>query len=255
MLNTTQKVVEESFSSGIEFLVKMAEKGQIDPTEVDIIDITDKFLKAISSQNHENLKHSAKIIFHACVLLKLKAQAMLFQQLSHDATDSDDFVDFSEDPEYQPNPEKLQLNKAFLEKALVRKTQNKNIPSRKVTLEELILALKEAEKLEIKKSVRQPKMLIDLTDQPDLNDVDDILELAHDEDIQATIEKISQLIDNNLISQAYISFLELTQMLGNSIDWVDSFLGLLFLSNSGHVELEQAKFYDAITVKLHCTKE
>ncbi len=211
-------------------------------------------MSAISARNNENLKRSGKILFHACVLLKLKAQAMLYQQLSQDTQTSDDFIEFDENSQAIINQEKLQLNRNVLEKALVRKNRSKNLPSRKVTLEELILALKEAEKLEQKKAVRQPKVLIDLTDQPDFNDVDDILELAHDEDIQSTIEKISALIDRNLIEKAYISFLELTKMLGNSIDWVDSFLGLLFLSNSGQVELEQEKFYEAITVKLHCNK-
>ena len=79
---------------GIEILVKLAQNGDIDPKNVDIIDVTDKFLKAIAAAPKENLRQSGKIIFHASVLLRMKAEALLSAAVE---ADGDDFVDFDTD--------------------------------------------------------------------------------------------------------------------------------------------------------------
>ena len=54
-------------AGGIEFIVQLAEKGEIDPKDVDIIYVTDKFLQAIAAAPKENLRQSGKVIFHASV--------------------------------------------------------------------------------------------------------------------------------------------------------------------------------------------
>src|SRR5579883_3037868 len=43
-------------SDGIEILVRLAQKCEIDPKAVDIIDVTDKFLKLIAAAPKENLR-------------------------------------------------------------------------------------------------------------------------------------------------------------------------------------------------------
>ncbi|MBS1995574.1 MAG: segregation/condensation protein A, partial [Cyanobacteria bacterium SZAS LIN-2] len=83
--------------SGIEILVKMAEKGEIDPKNVDIIDVCDKFLKAIASTPKESLRMSGKVIFHAAVLLRLKAEALLSEATNTLTPVVDDFLDFDAD--------------------------------------------------------------------------------------------------------------------------------------------------------------
>src|SRR5438067_11771205 len=61
------------FGGGIDVLVQMSAKGEIDPKNIDIIDVTDRFLKAIAAAPKENLRQSGKILFHASVLLRMKA--------------------------------------------------------------------------------------------------------------------------------------------------------------------------------------
>ena len=80
-------------AGGIEFIVQLAEKGEIDPKDVDIIYVTDKFLQAIAAAPKENLRQSGKVIFHASVLLRMKAEALL----AYKAPISDDYLDFNED--------------------------------------------------------------------------------------------------------------------------------------------------------------
>ena len=78
-LNTSSSLSSEDSilaDSGIEILVKMAEKGEIDPKNVDIIDVTDRFLRTIATTPKESLRLSGKVIFHAAVLLRMIAEAL-----------------------------------------------------------------------------------------------------------------------------------------------------------------------------------
>ncbi len=50
----------------------MAKKGEIDPWKIDIVDLTDKFLKKI-----EDLRLSGRIILYASILLRMKSEILL----------------------------------------------------------------------------------------------------------------------------------------------------------------------------------
>src|SRR5205823_14276616 len=82
------------FGGGIDVLVQMSAKGEIDPKNIDIIDVTDRFLRAIAAAPKENLRQSGKILFHASVLLRMKAEAWLDLQ---DEPMGDDFLEFDAD--------------------------------------------------------------------------------------------------------------------------------------------------------------
>ncbi|MBX9725197.1 MAG: segregation/condensation protein A, partial [Candidatus Obscuribacterales bacterium] len=81
---------------GIEILVQMAKSGEIDPKNIDIIDVTDRFLRAIAAAPKENLRQSGKTLFHASVLLRMKAEALLFASFEEFEGTGDDFLDFDE---------------------------------------------------------------------------------------------------------------------------------------------------------------
>lgn len=231
---------------GIEILVKLAETGQIDPKNIDIIDVTDKFLQAIAAAPKENLRQSGKILFHASVLLRMKAEALL-AVAAGELNQTDDFLDFSEEDgsiiyDSQKQVAGRQITLHDLERALVRRAQ-RQARQRKVTLEQLIEALKEAERIDKSRRERTPRARIELAGQIEVNDVDDILELAHDEDIEAVIERIESIILKSAPQGELIALVQLVAMLGGKGDWVDAFLALLFLSNAGKITLEQDLFY------------
>lgn len=148
-------------SGGIEILVSMAEKKEIDPKNIDIIDICDRFLRAIAAAPKENLRQSGKIIFHASVLLRMKAEQLLIDKIEDLDIGGDDFLDFEDDSGiiYDGNnqPVARQITLADLERALTRRTKNNQTRRRRVTLEQLIEALREAERHEKEKSQRKPK--------------------------------------------------------------------------------------------------
>jgi segregation and condensation protein A len=233
---------------GIEFLIKLAETGEIDPADVDIIDVTDRFLKAIAAAPKENLRQSGKVLFHASVLLRLKAEALL----AHKSDNVDDFLDFDSDNgliyDSQKRPVARQITLEDLEKALVRRANNRQNRQRKVTLDQLVGALKEAERIERARGDKKSKARIQMMDFIDVNDVDDILELAHDEDIEVTIQKVDQILAARMEVGSTLDLLDLIRMLGRRHDWVDAFLAVLFLSNAGKIVLEQTSFYGPLQI-------
>lgn len=239
--------------SGIDILLQMAERGEIDPKNIDIIDVTDRFLKAVAAAPKENLRQSGKIIFQASVLLRMKAEALLAAKVEDDLSLGDDYLDF--DADGQPiiydsmlQPIARQITLADLERALVRQTNHRQMRHRRVTLEQLIEALRDAERIERTRGERKVKAVIDLEGHHDMRDMDDILDLAHDEDIEDVIRRIEALLTDLLASDDLLSLLSLVEKLGGRADWVDAFLAVLFLSNSGKVTLQQDEFWGPLYV-------
>jgi segregation and condensation protein A len=238
---------------GIEILVQMAEKGEIDPKNIDIIDTTDRFLAAIAAAPKENLRQSGKILFHASVLLRMKAEALLAISNDDDAFALDDFMEFDENGspiiyDSRSEPVARQITLQDLERALVRRSHSKQFRQRRVTLEQLIEALREAERIESVRSQKKQAPKIDLEGQHEINDVGDILDLAHDEDIEDVIQKIEAILSNFLDTSDLIPLLELIRLLDKGGDWVDAFLAVLFLSNAGKITLEQEEFYGPLYI-------
>lgn len=252
-------LVLDQNSGGIEILVTMATKGDIDPKNIDIIDVTDRFLKAIAAAPKENLRQSGKIIFHASVLLRMKAEALLITKLEDlDTAVADDFLDFEDDGSpliYDSKDEAVgrQITLADLQKAIVRQARQRQSRHRRVTLEQLIESLREAERLEKQRMERQrepreEKPVIDLNDYHQMNDMEDILDLAHDEDIEDVIARVDQLLAGYMQEIVRLALADIIKMLNGRGDWVDAFLAVLFLSNSGKLTLEQDIFYGPLYV-------
>jgi chromatin segregation and condensation protein Rec8/ScpA/Scc1 (kleisin family) len=81
-----------------------------------------------------------------------------------------------------------------------------------------------------------------------INDVDDILDLAHDEDIEVTITRAERILDEQLQIGQGMPLVDLIIKLGKKSDWVDAFLAILFLSNAGKIIIEQSDFYGPVSI-------
>ena len=125
---------------------------------------------------------------------------------------------------------------------------NKANRPRKVTLDELISALREAERIEKLRVERSPKVRIQMDGMHAINEMDDILDLAHDEDIEVTIDKVERILINQFLPGQSLGLLDLVLRLGQKSDWVDAFLAVLFLANAGKLTLEQESFYGPLSI-------
>jgi segregation and condensation protein A len=68
-----------SFPQGIiedpvEILVGLAERGEIDPWNINIIEVTDRFLSELERCRQLNLQVSGRTLFYAATLLRMKSE-------------------------------------------------------------------------------------------------------------------------------------------------------------------------------------
>ena len=57
----------------VELLVQLAEEGEIDPWDIDVVTVTDKFLDRLDDAD---LRTGGRALFYASVLLRMKSDAM-----------------------------------------------------------------------------------------------------------------------------------------------------------------------------------
>ena len=69
-------IVRNAEVDGIEILVNMAKQGKIDPWNVDIVEVTDKYLTHLFQSKAQNLKLTGRTLLFAAILLKLKSNIL-----------------------------------------------------------------------------------------------------------------------------------------------------------------------------------
>ncbi len=70
---------QERVEDPVEILVGLAERGEIDPWNIDIIEVTDRFLTELERRRQLNLQVSGRTLFYAATLLRMKSEHLLLQ--------------------------------------------------------------------------------------------------------------------------------------------------------------------------------
>lgn len=236
---------------GIGILVSMAKSGKIDPWNIDIVDITDKYLEHICNMKSQNLRLTGRTFLFAAVLLKLKSNILegndILQIGEPDYTegleyDDDGFiVEYPEEDEFTPTSNVVSIDDVLQRRTSVRLNRN-----RVVTLRDLIRQLEFYEKLEKKQSLQQAHerakrrvhSFSRLTP-------DDIINLAHEEYIEDCVLKLKENLSQIFEHEDKIELNELT-LLG--MDRISAYISLLFLSAETDYDLVQDKFYSDLYV-------
>ena len=71
-----EKFVQEAEVDGIEILVSLAKQGKINPWNVDIVEVTDKYLMHLFQSKAQNLRLTGRTLLFAAILLKLKSNVL-----------------------------------------------------------------------------------------------------------------------------------------------------------------------------------
>ena len=240
----------------VEVLVQLARDGEIDPWDIDIVAVTDKFLEAL---DEADLRTSGRALFYASVLLRMKGDAML-------APD--------DDPEEEPEPWELAMNGdapvedpdpfARLEAEMDRRLDRKRARGMPQTLDELVRDLRDAERDNWWKEHRE----YDTSDSPhgyargaqelDYRTSDDLRmddePTAADVTGTAHAEHIDDIIDDvwATLREQYdkgrdeVLFAEVERAGGSR---VETFLGILFLSHRGQVALQQDQLFGDLWIQ------
>lgn len=232
---------------GIEILVQMAKQGKIDPWNIDIIDVTDKYLTHLFQSKSQNLRLTGRTLLFASILLKLKSNILEGVELS-------DFDTQTEEPEFFDDEEPLDYEQEYIptnnvvsiDEVLQRRTSVRLNRNRVVTLRDLIRQLEFYEMLDKKQSLknaherakRRVKNYSNLSPE-------DIINLAHDEYIEKGVERLRANLEDILNRQDKIELNELT-LLG--MDKISAYISLLFLTAESDYDLEQDEFYSDLYV-------
>jgi segregation and condensation protein A len=231
----------------IEILVGLAERGEIDPWNINIIEVTDRFLSELERRRELNLKLSGRTLFYAATLLRMKSEQLEILAAPEDEGGVDDDDSFGEDYDGLPDGEIEYTGRLGvierLEHEIQRRLDRKNMRKSPITLFELITELKNIEKEER----RRRRMAADPS-EAFLVDADDVVSIAHDEGYQASSSDVLEECLSLLETDGEMTLTELCEKLGWGMPEV--YIPLLFLAHDGRCQLRQEEFFGDIWVQL-----
>ena len=246
-----QEVYEQA--DGIAILVQMAKSGKIDPWNVDIVDITDKYLAHLFQLKSQNLRLTGRTLLFAAILLRLKSNVLEgidVSQFEDTPQDELDYTDDDWDDMMAADSEISTNNVISLDEVLQRRTSVRLNRSRMVNLKDLIKQLQFYEELDRKQALRNAherakrrvRSYAKLTP-------DDIVNLAHDEYIEKSVDVLRENLERIFATEEKVELKTLT-LLG--MDKISAYIALLFLSAESDIDLVQEEFYgDLYVVPYH----
>jgi segregation and condensation protein A len=240
----------------VELLVRLAEEGDIEPWDIDVVGVTDAFLDHL---DEADLRTSGRALFYASVLVRMKSEALLESDEQDEPEPEpweDGWVDDSK--EFGPDPV------AALEDEMDRRLDRKGARGTPETLDELVRELREAERDSWWKESRtydtsgSPKgfqrgtQTLDYRSGDDLRVDDepteaDVTGTAHGEDIETTIADVQRVLRKQYdAGREEVLYAEIS---GSGGSRVETFLAVLFLSHRGHVRLQQDELFGDLWVQ------
>ncbi|WP_436926528.1 segregation/condensation protein A [Halosimplex amylolyticum] len=243
----------------VEVLVNLAEDGEIDPWDIDIVAVTDKFLDRL---DEGDLRTSGRALFYASVLLRMKSDAML-----------DDGDDEEEEPWEEPWEQGGEMAEGgfegpdpftALESEMDRRLERRRARGMPQTLDELVRDLRDAERDNWWKESRE----YDTSDSPagfqrgtqeldyhtgddlrmdDEPSASDVVGTAHEEHVDEIIDDVHDALREQYDKgRDEVLYREIAETGGSR---VLTFLGLLFLAHRGHVRLNQDDMFGDLWVQ------
>ena len=226
----------------VEILVQMAERGEIDPWNIDIVEVTDRFLSELERRRELDLRISGRTLFFAAILLRMKSEALETGDEDEDAgeleEEGEDLFSFGDEDE-EPGLTRESGPIDLLEREISRRLDRKKLRKSPITLFELIIELKNAEKEQRRRHrFRSPF--------GELITADDVVAIAHDEEYKETAQVLMDRCEVQLAEEV-MTMREIARMLGKGL--LDIYIPLLFLMSEGRVLLWQEEFFGEIFVQ------
>lgn len=236
---------------GIEVLIQMVKLGKLDPWNIDISDIANKYMLHIAESKSNNLRISGRALFFLAVLLKLKSNVLVgidplqfaIQEPEEDPEYSEDDSRFNDDLYYQDYPD----NVIPIEDIIQRRTSIKQNRNRTVTLKDLIRQLEFYEQLDKKQAIKNSLERANKRRVRNYGNMsaDDIINIAHEEYIESSVKILHENLIKIFEKEEKVELNTLT-LLG--LDKISAYIALLFLSAESDFDLEQDEFYSDLYV-------
>ena len=258
MSSNNNLVIDENIYNGGEFdkndgigiLVEMVKSEKLDPWNIDIVDVTEKYLQKMIEMKSLNLRVASRTLLFASILCRMQSNVLAGisiddfkdEQEAEPIFDEDGFiVDYPEDDEFIPTS-----NVVSFEDALQRRTSIRLNRNRVVTLKDLIKQLEFYEKLEKKASIKSAheRAKRHVRNYSRLTP-DEIVSMAHEEYIEESVLKLKDNLEQIFEHEEKI---ELNELMVLGLDKISAYLALLFLSRDTDYELVQDEFYSDLYV-------
>jgi len=242
----TGPVNQEAVEDPVEILVGLAERGEIDPWNINIIEVTDRFLSELERRRELNLQLSGRTLFYAATLIRMKSELLVVVEAPDDAGDGD--ADLFGDEFAGAMGDEIDYGSRLgpierLEHEIQRRLDRKNMRKSPITLFELITELKNIEKEER----RRRRMTADIPESL-LIDADDVVSIAHEEGFQeSSMTRLAEYLEGLEIDEE-MTLAELCQRMEWGIP--DVYIPLLFLALDGRCSLRQEEFFGDIFVQI-----
>jgi len=227
----------------VEILVGLAERGEIDPWNIDIIEVTDRFLQELERRRELNLQVSGRTLFFAATLLRMKSEQLELLSREEEETDEDESLgedyDIALESEVDYDGRLGPIER--LEREIQRRLDRKNMRKSPVTLFELIIELKNIEKEERRRRRLGPE-------ESSLPDADDVVNIAHDEGYHDSASRVLEECLRATSGEDEMTLGAICRELGWEIPEV--YIPLLFLALDGRCNLRQEEFFGDVYVQV-----
>jgi segregation and condensation protein A len=206
----------------------MARSGEIEAWNIDIIDVTDRFLRKIEEREKIDLRVSARTLLYASILLRMKSDILVHAP--------------PPEPELEDDP--LDLGAPDAEDLPVLEPRLRHTASRPVTLQELIDELQRAVATKDIQALRHSRRV----ERPPRKTLEEVLGIAHEEDIERSIVEMIRVLDAEF---AYREFVVMGELVRDHTPRgiIDVYLPLLFLANRKYITLTQEVLFEEIFVR------
>lgn len=218
---------EDVLSEPVEILMNLAKNGDINPWDIDIVNVTDMFLERIEQMQMTDLRISGRTLLYASILLRMKSTGIVQEEEEADDLEMfEDELDFYDVEEY-PVP-RLPIRRRA---------------TRPVTLQELILELQKAEKVETRRKDRKVRRKLE---ERSAVTTDDVLGIAHEEDILGRVKTLGDRLRKDLAEKEFVI---LSDLLGDDrSENIMTYVSLLFLATEKKVWLTQKELFGELYV-------
>lgn len=202
-------------------LIDLVKTNKMDPWNIDVTDLAEKYLKKINKMESASLRVPANAILACAILVKTKSKYLKLSSVEED------------EEEEVLTEEQKQL---YLEE-LPDLVASRSMREGRITLDELVSSIED----------------IISRNEPRKNNVRNIPRIEIDFDtisIEEKLDGVYDLIKQKVDGQGIVLFNDLVEDSESNSSIIDTFLPVLFLMNSGKILAYQEDFFGDIFVKL-----
>lgn len=207
-------------------LLTIVKQEKMDPWDIDLVHLADKYLEKINSLEQANLRVPANAMLASTILLKTKSKSLRITTLEELEEESD-------------KQELSAEEKAMLLSGIPELRNSRGVREGKVTLDELVKTIE----VMLNKSKRKNSFASKLEEVRFHIPFSEV-------DIEQKMIEVRALVKQKADSQGMLLFSQLADKNPSPTEVINIFIPLLFLANKGELAIWQEAFWEEIFISL-----